>query len=145
MAFNLKATKALADSTILHLRDPGTDELLYEDGKDGQPDENKPLTIELYGRSSKQYRAWMSATLRKQEREKEAARNGKVKPKSLEQTLADNAEFLSVVTIAVNNFDIGTGPIDSKEAFVALYSEPSLEWVGEQVSAALGDNSNFLK
>lgn len=145
MAFNLKATKAFADSTILHLRDPGTDELMYDADKSGNPDESKPLTIELYGRSSKQYRSWMSATLRKHEREKESARGGKVKPKTLEQTLADNAEFLSIVTIAVNNFDIGSGPIDSKEAFVALYSDPSLEWIGDQVSAALSDNGNFLK
>jgi hypothetical protein len=145
MAFNLKATKALADSTTLHLRDPKTDELLYDVDKDGNPDENKPLTIELYGKSSKQHRAWLASVMRKQAREKEAARNSKVKEKTLEQLEEDNAEYLSIVTIAVNNFDLGNGPLKTKEDFVALYSDPTLEWINEQVGTALGDSGNFLK
>jgi hypothetical protein len=136
--FNIKS-KALADTTTLHLVDPATGEFMYADN-----DEKQPLTIELYGRSSKQYRQWMSATLRKNEKEKEANR-GKPKAKSLEQTLADNAEFLSIVSIKATNFDLGGKAIDNKEAFVELYSDPSLEWIGEQVSEALGDNGRFLK
>lgn len=143
MAFNI-TSRALADSTVLHLVDPGTGEYMYDNDKDGKPDESKPLTIELYGRSSKQYRQWMSATLRKQQKEKEANK-GKEKLKALEDTLADNAEFLAIVTIKVNNFELGTGPIDSKEKFVEMYANPSLDWIGDQVSAALQDNANFLK
>lgn len=136
--FNIKS-KALQDSTTLHLVDPATGEFMYAD-----ENEKQPLTIELYGRSSKQYRQWMSATLRKNEKEKEANR-GKAKAKSLEQTLADNAEFLSIVSIKASNFDLAGKPIDNKEAFIELYSDPSLEWIGEQVSEALGDNGRFLK
>lgn len=136
--FNIKS-KALADTTTLHLVDPATLEPLYADEKQEQP-----LTIELFGRSSKQYRQWMSATLRKNQKEKEANR-GKEKVKSLEQTLADNAEFLAVVSIKAHNFDAGAGPLDNKDAFIALYSDPSLEWIGEQVSEALSENANFMK
>ncbi len=133
MTFNI-STKKLSDSTILHLTDPATGVYMYADA-----DEKEPLTIELYGRSSKQYRNWMAATLRKQEAAK------KQKQKSLEETLADNADFLATVSIKATNFDMDGVAIDNKEMFKKLYAEPSLAWIGEQVSEALGDNGNFLQ
>lgn len=137
MAFNIK-TKALADTTILHLRDPADDSLMYADAE-----EKQPLTITLYGRSSKQYRQWMSKTLTKNQKELETNR-GKAKPKALEVTLKENAQFLATVSISCENFDMEGVAIDSEEMFIKLYSDPSLAWIGEQVSEALSENSNFL-
>lgn len=137
MSFNIK-TKSLADTTVLQLRDPATDALMYADA-----DEKQPLTITLYGRSSKQYRQWMSKTLAKNQRELDSNR-GKAKPKALEVTLKENAEFLATVSIKAENFDMDGVAIDSEDMFVKLYSDPSLAWIGELVSEALGENSNFL-
>lgn len=127
-------SKQLQDTTTLHLTDPETGLHMYADEA-----ETKPLTIELYGRSSKQYRNWMAATLRKQEADK------KKKAKSLDETLDDNAEFLATVSIRANNFDMAGVAIDSKEMFKKLYADPSLLWIGEQVSETLGDNAAFLQ
>lgn len=140
--FNL-STKKLLDTTFLHLRDPADDSLLYGTDDKGNSDESKPCTIELYGRSSKQYRQWMSKTLMKAEKEKEANR-GKVKAKPLEVTLKENAQFLATVSIACKNIDLDGAEIDSEAMFIDLYSNPALSWIGEQVSEALSENSNFL-
>lgn len=136
-SFNIK-NKSLKDVTTLHLRDPADDSLMYADAE-----EMKPLTIELFGRSSKQYRQWMSKTLARSEREKEANR-GKAKPKSLEKTLEENAEFLATVSISCSNFDYEGAAIDNEDMFKKLYADPSLSWIGDQVSEALSENSNFL-
>jgi len=137
--FNIKATKALADTTTIQLLDPSDDSPMFAD-----KGETKPLSIELYGRTSKQYKNWLAKTLRKQQKEKEANR-GKEKFKSLDEVLADSAEFLATVSIKAINFDMGDGPIDNEEAFKKLYSDESLSWIGDQVSQALSENSNFLK
>lgn len=135
--FNI-LSKKLSDTTTITLRDPSDDSLMFAD-----TEETQPLTIELYGRSSKQYRNWMSKTLRKQEAEKQANR-GKLKTKPLEETLRENAEFLATVSIRAENFDMNGVAIDSEAMFVQLYSDPSLSWIGDQVSEALSENSNFL-
>lgn len=135
--FNI-LSKKLSDTTVITLRDPSDDSLMFADAE-----ETQPLTIELYGRSSKQYRQWMARTLRKQEAEK-AANRGKLKSKPLEETLRENAEFLATVSIKATNFDMNGVAIDSEDMFVQLYSDPSLSWIGDQVSEALSENSNFL-
>lgn len=133
MAFNI-TSRALADTTILHLTDPETGLFMYADEA-----EKQPLTIELYGRSSKQYRNWMAATLRKQDADK------KKKAKSLEETLDDNADFLATVSVKASNFDMDGVAIDSKEMFKKLYANPSLLWIGEQVSEKLSELGNFIQ
>lgn len=134
MSFNIKS-RSLADTTVLHLVDPETGMLMYADDK-----ETKPLTIELYGRSSKQYRTWLATTLRKQEQESKM----KKKAKSLDEQLDDNADFLATVSVKASNFDIEGVAIDSKEMFKKLYADPSLLWIGEQVTEKLSELSSFL-
>lgn len=138
MAFNI-STRALSDSTTLHLVDPETGAFMFADEA-----ETQPLTIELYGRSSKQYRNWLAEASRKQEQEKKKNR-GELKVKSPDEAIKDSAEFLAAVSIKANNFDMDGVAIDSKEAFKKLYSNPSLMWIGEQVVEALGDMANFLQ
>lgn len=142
MAFNLNSKK-LADTTTLHLRDPGDDSLLFDVDAKGNPDESKPVTIELYGRASKQYRAYMAKILRKAEKEKDANR-GKAKSRTFDEMTQENAQFLATVSIKANNVELNGGPVDSEAAFVSLYADPAFDWIGDQVSAALADNGNFL-
>ena len=46
--------KSVSDTAFLHLRD-ADDELMYEDGPDGQPDKSKPVGITLHGPGSKKF------------------------------------------------------------------------------------------
>jgi hypothetical protein len=137
MSFNIK-NRALFDTTVLHLVDPDTGNDMYADEK-----ETQPLTIELYGRSSKQYRNWLASATRKAEKEK-LANKGKEKSKTPDESIEDSAEFLAAVSIKATNFDYEGVAIDSKEMFKKLYADPSLMWVGEQVVEKLGDMSAFL-
>lgn len=142
--FNL-ATKQLADTTFLHLCDPADDSPLYAtDDKTGEVDETKPAGITLYGRTSKQYRQWLSKTLTRNQKEADMNR-GKIKAKPLEVTLKENAQFLASVSISCKNLDLDGVEIDNEAMFIQLYSDPRFDWIGKQVSEALNDDKNFLE
>ncbi len=128
MALNLK-TVAVGDTTRVHLVD-ANDEKLYDDGK--------PAEIEIYGKASKQYRQALSALSRKN-----VLRKGKTQ--SFETNVEDNVDLLVAISKAAHNFDMGNGPIDSVEAFKALYSDASLFFIKDAVQAALEDNANFTQ
>lgn len=136
MTFNIKA-RALADTTTIILKDPDTEMELFDDDE-----QTKPLTIEIFGRSSKQYKTYMSAVLRKQEASK---RKNKQDNRTFEEILEESAELLAALTIKVSNFDYDGEAIVGKEMFKKLYLDPSLSWIGDQVSEALSDNGNFLQ
>ena len=131
--FNI-TSRALNDVTTLHLVDPETQNLMYADEK-----ETKPLTIELYGRSSKVYRNWLEVAQRKQNKA-----GPKAKDKDVETQMQENADFLATMSVKASNFDMGAGPIDTKEAFKKLYADSSLLWIVEQVSAQLNDLAAFM-
>lgn len=134
MSFNI-LSKSLQDTTTLHLVDPETGEEMY----DGE-DMSKPLTIELFGKSSKQHQKWLSAAMRKSELEQKA----KKKTKTAEELLAENAEFFATMTKAINNIDLDGEPLDNKEAFKKLYGNPALLWINEQVAEKLGETASFF-
>lgn len=133
MTFNIKKI-ALVDSAIITLRDPDTQADLYADDE-----QTKPLTIEVYGRTSKQYKKLVESLHRKNNAQR------KTKEKSLDEMAEDNAEFLASLTIKVSNFDYDGEEIVGKEMFKKVYLDPSLAWINEQVSEALNDNGNFLQ
>lgn len=134
MNYNI-LNKSLNDVTTLTLADPATGELMYAD-----ENEKKPLTITLYGRSSKEYRKYMAAQVRKQQNESKNP-----KKKSLEEMTAENAEFLAAVSVSAANFDLAGEKIDNKEAFVKLYSNPQLVWIADQVTEHMSDLGNFVQ
>jgi len=137
-SFNL-STRALVDHVEMHLTDPASGIDLYADAA-----EKEAVTITLYGRSSKQYRNYMAASLRKQEAEK----NSK-KKKSLEEMMDENAEFLAAVTVSSAHleFEHDGKPLQpqSKEDFKKLYSTYALAWIGDQVTAFMNDLGNFVQ
>ena len=137
MSFNIK-TRALFDTTIIHLVDPETEMEMYED--DAQ---TKPLTIEVYGRSSSQYRKWLDGATRKADKERKANK-GVDKLKTTDESIEDSADMLAAISINAANWDYAGEPVASKEAFRKVYADPSLMWIGEQVAKKLGDMSAFL-
>lgn len=134
MSFDILSTE-LSDTTVLHLEHPVTGPI-YADAA-----ETKPVTIELYGRSSKQHRQWLATALRKQE----ANKNKREKSKTPEELLEDNADFFAVMTKAVNNMTMGGKPIATKEDFKSLYANPKLMWVTEAIATELGNTEAFLQ
>ena len=134
MSFDILSAQ-LDDSCILHLEHPVNGPIYADEA------ETKPVTIELYGRSSKVHRQWLATALRKQE----ANKNKREKSKTPEELLEDNADFFAVMTKAVNNMTMGGKPIATKEDFKALYANPKLMWVTEAVAAELGNTESFLQ
>lgn len=133
MSFNI-TTKAVANTTTLHLEDPSTGEKMYADEAQTQP-----LTIELFGKASKQYRTALSALSRKS-----LARKGKAQ--SFETNVEDNTEILVAISKVAKNFDMGDGvAIDNADAFRKLYSDPSLFWIKDAVQAELENVEAFLQ
>jgi hypothetical protein len=134
MAFDI-LTIELADTTTLHLEHPVNGPIYADEA------ETLPVTIELYGRSSKQHRQWLALALRKQE----ANKHKKEKAKSPDEMLEENAEFFATMTVAIKNMNMAGKPIETKEDFKKLYSNPKLMWVTEAVSEKLGSVDSFLQ
>lgn len=131
MAFKLDS-KELNDTATLHLKDPETGSDMYEDDA-----ETKPLTITVYGRGSRKYRDALA------EVQRVTIKRGNKKV-SLQEQMDDNAKFLAAVSKSAENLELNEAPLDSKETFLALYSNPKLVWVREQVDAFLQDTASFL-
>jgi hypothetical protein len=123
---------ALKDTTELQLRHPVTEELLWAD-----KEQTKPVAISLYGTSSKQYRNAITAMQNRQ------LRRGKQKV-SAETLREESISLLVSCSDAGINMDYNGAALDNEDAFRALYSDPKLSWVKDQVDAALGDPANFL-
>lgn len=130
MTFDISSL-AKHDSATLQLRHPATDELLYAD--DAQ---TKPLEIELYGTSSKQYRkALMSMQNARLKRGK--------KVMSAEAISDESIDLLVTCSIKANNFEYKGKPVEG-ETFRELYNDPSFNWLKDQVDEAIGDVQTFL-
>lgn len=129
MALNIK-TESIGETTRVHLVNANDEKLYDENGA--------KVEIEIYGKSSKAYRQALSELSRKS-----LLRKGK--PQSFATNVEDNIELLVSISKAAYNFDMGNGPINTPEAFKALYSEPSLFFIKDAVQAALEDNGNFIQ
>lgn len=132
MAFNI-SSRALNDTTILHLTDPSSGLPMYADEA-----EKQPLQIVVYGRSSKQYRNWLAVANR-------ASLARKNKPQTPEQIQTETAEFLAAITKSIHNFDLDKEVLDNTESFKKLYNTPSLVWIADQVAEILGATDSFLQ
>lgn len=128
--FNLD-NLALKDTTELTLRHPVTDESLAD--SDGNA-----VGIILYGTSSKQYRNAITAM------QNRALKRGK-KQASAELLREESVKLLVACSEKGVNLAYKGKPVDTPEAFEALYSDPAYSWLKDQVDTALGDVSAFLE
>ena len=132
MSFNLDSL-ALKATASLHLTHPVSGELLYADEA-----KKKPVEVELYGTSSKEYR---QAILALQNRA--LKRQGK-KSATAEQMREEGVQLLVSCSEKINNLSYKGAPVDNAEAFRSLYSDPQFSWLREQCDTFLGDVSGFL-
>lgn len=132
MAFDISAL-ALKETTTLHLINPVTLEKLYEDAE-----QTKPVTIELYGSSSKQYRNATNAMQNRQLVRQRKKENIKA------DELREEAVNLLVACSAASTLEYNGEVVNTEAAFRKLYSDPAYSWIKDQVDEALGDVSRFL-
>lgn len=131
MSFDI-STLAASDTSDVQLRNPVTDDLMFNDGK--------PMSITVYGPGTKVFaKARSQAENRAIDRMK---RKGKT-DQSPEEKLENTAEFLAACTVSLNNFDY-KGASDAA-AIKAMYSDRSIGWIGELVDKHMGDWANFTK
>lgn len=131
MAFNIN-TQQLADTTTFQLNDVQGNPIWADS------EETLPVQIEVYGKSSKAFRNWGAIVARKQ-----LARKGKVFTQ--EEQAENTADFLVAITKTTYNLEIDGVPVTDADSMKAMYSNPSLFWVGEQVSEKLGELGAFLQ
>ena len=137
MAFNIN-TKSVPDTTVLHLLDPVTREPMFADDAQTQP-----VTIEVYGRASKQYAAWQTDANRKAVQRR--AKYGKDKEQTLEEQRESTVDLLVAITKSVQNLEYNDELADNPITIRAMYSDKSLYWIGDDVAALIGDTATFLQ
>ncbi len=132
MTFDISKLAA-AETTDVHLRDPGTDDLLHDEN-------GKPVTVTVYGPGSKPYaKARSAAENRAIDKFKRKGKTDQTPEEKLENTVA----FLSACTVSLNNFDY-KGASDAA-AIKAMYGDRTIGFINDQVDKAMGDWANFTK
>lgn len=131
--FDIK-TLAVEETSTLELLN-GKDEPIIGEG-------GKPASITVYGPGTKQYAA---AQAKQSARAIEKLRKkGKIEP-TAEQSRAETAEFLASCTVSFNNFGDADYPTGGPEMFKAVYANPSIGFIAEQVNKHISDWANFTR
>lgn len=135
--FNICAIAAAATATLT-LRDAAGEELFVMDG-----DERLPVSITTYGPGTTDF---ARAQQRFQDRIAKRVQKGKGKATlpSPEEQREDRAELLAALTVSFNNLDYpDAGDAQGYELFRALYADPRLGFIADQVNNFVGDWGNF--
>lgn len=129
--------QAAVDTTAIHIK--GLDgEHLYADANREQP-----VRIVIYGPGSKAYAA-VEARQTNRSLKRMQDNDGKPTVASPEQRLAEQAEDLADITVAFENLAYRpAGDKQGKELFQALYADPTLGNIAQQVLKGVRDWGNF--
>lgn len=130
---------AVEQTSRLHLRN-ASDELMYADGPDEQPDLTKPIVAVLYGPGSKQYAAAQAANQNRMV--EKLKRKGKIDQTAAEKA-QEQADWLAACTHSLENvaYDQLTGEALAR----AVYSCQEVGFIADQVAKHLSDWANFSK
>jgi hypothetical protein len=125
-----------ADETFdVEILNPKTGEALIGDG-------GKPCSVTVYGPGTKPFAAARSrASNRAVKRLRSKGSKSDTTP---EEELAATASFLTDITKSFNNFGYKGMPAGA-EAHRALYLDPHMGFITEQVNVGAGDWGNFTK
>lgn len=133
MTFDISTLSA--DETFdVEIMDPRTGEPLIGD-------DNKPCTVTVYGPGTKPFAA---ARSRASNRSIKRLRSKGKMETTPEEDAAATASFLTEITKRFNNFGY-KGLDDGPEAYRALYLDPKLGFITDQVNAGAGDWANFTQ
>jgi len=118
----------LDDTAAVDIELPDGSPMLYPKNGGSQ------VRIHVYGPSTKQYQAAQEVMTREATKRVVAAMGSK--KKEAEDKDAD-VKFLTAITASVENFPYPGGA-------EAMYREPKLKYVADQVRSYVGDTSNFF-
>lgn len=116
------------DTASLTVLNPKGDELLVD---------GNPVVITLYGPGSKQFVNAKYKLENATQVRSIAILRGKASKNAAEEARQQQAEFYASVTASISNFPIDGGAL-------ALYLNPKLNYITEQVEKFLGDTENFM-
>lgn len=132
MSFDI-LTAELSDTASFQLEHPSNGPMF---------DGDKPVTFEIYGRTSSVWRNWIASQARKNAAKEKAGK--KAKMLTPEEALAERAEMYATITKSITGLSIGGEEVDNFEMYKKLYGNPKLDWVVTQVDQAFGDIDSFL-
>lgn len=134
MSFDMSSL-AFKETFALQLKHPVDGYPLFLDNDGGK----KPILVNLFGKSSKQYQkavtAMQSRALRRQAKKTEAT------PEMLQ---SEALALLEACSESAENLVLDGKPVVTPADLRALYENPKFSWIKDQVDEALGDSSNFL-
>jgi hypothetical protein len=137
------STIAVKDTFTHHVKDPAGAPM-YEPGPDGKPDETKPVEITIYGPGSKQYR---KAKAEQQNRLVALVqKRGRQAKTTAESQMREGAEFLADVTHSIRYLeedDAQGHPLSGRDLALAIYSNPALGFIADQVNEEVHRWENF--
>lgn len=132
MAFDITST-AVDETAVLDLNDANDAALLGDDGKQ--------VSITLYGPGSETF---ARAEAKRQNRLVDRLKRKGKADMSPEEQRAEQAEFLSAITVSFNGFAYPpAGEATGKDLFRALYKDRKLGFITDQVQRFVGDWGNF--
>ena len=131
------AKEAVVETGTIHVNN-AAGEPLYADAE-----RKKPVQIVVYGPGSKAaaiVQARQNAAVRKNMQEND----GTFIPPSIEDREKAFAEDLATLTVSFENFDYSpAGGAKGVELFRAVYSDPKLKFIANQVNKFIGDWGKF--
>jgi hypothetical protein len=116
------------DTASLTILNPKGDDLLFN---------GKKVLINVYGPGSKEFVNAKYKLDNAIQTRSIAMLRGKASKNAAEETRQLQAEFYAAITASIDNFPIEGGAL-------ALYSNPKLTYITDQVEKFLGDTENFM-
>lgn len=126
--------KAVSTTSRLHLRD-AADELLWAD-----EEKTKPVAVTVFGPGSKQYAA---AQAKQANRLVNLVRRKGDANQTAEQRKEEQAEFLTACTESFENLEYGD--LKGEALAKAVYSDPTIGFILDQVAKHIGEWGNFSR
>jgi hypothetical protein len=131
LAKKFDLTAAASRGADLHLRNPATNEPLYDD-----EERTSPVTIKLLGKDSPKWRE----AIHKASQERTA---NQVRTMTPEERQRENARIFAGITLGWSGIESDGKALRFNEANArSLYLE--LPWIMEQIDAFVADRANFL-
>lgn len=107
-------------------------------------DDGRPCRASIHGPGSKRY---VQAQARRQSRLMAKLQRGKQLAETGDEQLRSQAEFLADITdsIDLDYKDDSGALLTGRDKLIAIYSDPSIGFIAEQITRKAGDWGNFSK
>ena len=129
--FDVKSL-AIKESTVLHLKNPFTEDLLFVNDKGELDAKGKnPVTVTLASTGSREYRIAVNAMINR------SIKRGNKKLNAEEQK-AEGIELLVAVCLDSENLAYNNEPVKSDSQFRAMLGDDAISFIKQQIDEALG-------